>query len=212
MKERKYFSHYTPEGKTADDMRSDYSIESSVMENIAMSSEGTMNAALGLEYSPTHRNTLLRDDISFLGIGMETTENGESILVELFQKTPLSSQDIKLGNQEIYKYIEKKFPNSVKSHQLENIAKEWSAIMTEKNEANTDFGNGNSWKNILDKYDISSDTGIFVLSHESPEKIIKFLENNNSDIDSLFYNKSQYGLSLQLSSEGIVYLCIISSE
>ncbi len=212
MKERNYFSHYSPEGKSANDMRSDYSIETGIKENIALHSDGIMKAAIGLEYSPTHRNALLSNDISFIGIGTDVMESGETILVELFQKTPLSSNDIKRGNQEIYNYIEKNYKFTAKSSTLENISKKWSKIMAEKNEANTNFSSETNWKNLLDEYNISENSGIFVLSHESPEKIIEYLKNNSNNLDELFKNKYQYGLSIQVSKEGIVYLTIISSK
>jgi hypothetical protein len=213
MKERNYLSHHTPEGKTVNDMRSDYSIKSSISENLASHSKGSAFATIGLEYSPTHRMTLLNSNLKYIGVYSEDLENGDALLVEIFQDIPISISDLEQGDKNLKMYIKKKFPDlNISDERLKNISMEWSKIMSEKNEAKTDFGFGNDWKSILDKHNISKSSGIFVLSHASPQKMKEYFNKNQNVLENFFKNKKTYNMSLEMSSDGIVYLCIIASE
>ncbi len=212
MKERNYLSHYTPEGLSVNDMRSDYGLTSSLAENLATHSRGAAFATLGLEYSPTHRKTLLNPDLEFVGVASAVLENGEVLLVEVFQNTVLNQSDIETGTLDLYNYISEKFPDKNTEIILQNASEDWSKIMGEKEGAQTDFSTGESWKNILDTYNITKSVGIFVLSHQSPKKMKEYFEENPAILSDFFQQKSSYGLSLVVSKSGIVYLTIIGSE
>ena len=212
MKERNYISHYTPEGLNVNDMRSDYSLTSSLSENIATHSRGSAFATIGLEYSPTHRKTLLNPNLQFVGVATELLDSGEVLLVEVFQDTVLVQADIDDGQILLYDYISNKFSTKNANITLQNATEDWSKIMAEKESAQTDFSDGSSWKNILDAYDITSSTGIFVLSHQSPVKMIEYFEKNPQILSDFFQKKISYGLSLKMDKLGIVYLTLLGSE
>ena len=212
MKERNYLSHYTPEGVSVNDMRSDYSLTSSLSENLATHSRGSAFATVGLEYSPTHRKTLLNPELQFVGVATETLSNGEELLVEVFQNKVLEQSDIEDGKVVLYNYISQNFSDKDSNILLQNIAEDWSKIMAEKKGAQTDFSDGSSWKNILDNYNIVESTGIFVLSHQSPEKMKEYFEENPENLSDFFHNKKSYGLSIVMGKNGIVYLSLIGSE
>ncbi|HID91666.1 TPA: hypothetical protein EYP45_00895 [Candidatus Peregrinibacteria bacterium] len=212
MKERKYLGHYTPEGLSVNDMRSDYSLTSSLSENLATHSRGSAFAAIGLEYSPTHRKTLLNPELQYVGVATEKLENGEVLLVEVFQDIVLEQTDIDAGEILLYNYISENFPSQNADIILQNISEDWSKIMVEKRSAQTDFTDGSSWKNILNTYNVTESTGIFVLSHQTPVKMKEYFEENPTILSEFFAKKVSYGLSIKMDSMGVVYLTLIGSE
>ncbi len=212
MKERNYLSHYTPEGINVNDMRSDYSLTSPLSENLATHSRGSAFATIGLEYSPTHRKTLLNPELQFVGVATEVLDNGEVLVVEVFQDLVLEQADIENGTIDLYNYISSKFSNKNSSIILQNASDDWSKIMAEKGKAQTDFITGESWKNILDRYDITASTGIFVLSHQNPKKMKEYFEENPEILSDFFQNKVSYGLALRMGTNGVVYLSLIGTE
>jgi len=84
--------------------------------------------------------------------------------------------------------------------------------MVEKRSAQTDFTDGSSWKNILNTYNVTESTGIFVLSHQTPVKMKEYFEENPTILSEFFAKKVSYGLSIKMDSMGVVYLTLIGSE
>lgn len=212
MVNRNYFSHYSPEGETADSLRSAFSINGHVMENIAVNSESLMHSAMELEFSPYHRNILLNDDLEFMGIATKKDKDGSFLLVEIFQKKVLSEMDLEIESSDLYKYFNDNYIFLEKSIEMQNIANDWSKVMAEKSKTEIDFGYGYDWKSVLDDYDIEGDTSIFILSHESPKKMLEYFKENKSVLDSTFKDKVFYGLSLAIDKNGVVYLTIIANK
>jgi uncharacterized protein YkwD len=212
MINRNYFSHYSPEGETADSLRSDFSINGHVMENIAVNSESLMHSVMELEFSPSHRNILLNDDLKFMGVSAKKDTKGHFLLVEIFQKKVLSEMDLEIESTDLYKYFSDNYIFLNKNIDMEKVAEKWSNMMAEKSKTEIDFGYGYDWKSVLDDYEIEGDTSIFILSHESPKKMIEYFKENKSVLDSTFKDKNLFGLSLAIDKNGVVYLTIITNK
>lgn len=209
MIQRNYLGHTTPEGDTVNDIKSDFSLHLPIAENIALSSIGEIDAAYFLEYSPTHRNILLDPTLELVGINTQQDNTGNTILVELFQSKKTSTQEISQGIGTITEWITEEY-GLTQNNNLHTIATEWSQIMAEKNSTQTEFSDGSSWKNLLDSHDITTDTSIFVLSHQSPEKVLEHLQFNG--IGASISSKTSFGIGISVHKNGIVYFTLIATK
>ncbi|MDD5703552.1 MAG: CAP domain-containing protein, partial [Dehalococcoidales bacterium] len=84
MANRNYFSHVTPEGKTAADLAPEYNVTGSdIGENIAKDNNPVL-ALYGLFRSAAHRNLLLSSDFQSIGIGLSKAKDGQIVVVQIF--------------------------------------------------------------------------------------------------------------------------------
>lgn len=209
MIQRNYLEHTTPEGETVNDLKSDFSLSLPIAENIALSQKSMMDAVYFLEYSPTHRIILLKKDIDSVGINAQKNTEGSFIVVELFQSSPASQSDLDEGSQSMTSWITEKYSVQTSSI-LNTVAEEWSGVMAEKQTPQVEFDDGRSWKNFLDAFDITKNSSIFVLEHQSPQKMLEYLQENS--LDHIFTGKTEFGIGMYISKNGLTYLTIISTQ
>ncbi len=83
MAKRDYFSHTTPEGKNALDLSGEYGITGTVGENLAKDLNPVL-ALYGLFRSAGHRNLLLTDRFSRIGIGFSKSKDDAILMAQIF--------------------------------------------------------------------------------------------------------------------------------
>ncbi len=213
MKNRKYFSHVTPGGKTVNTFRSDFGIKVPLSENIALHSQSALDAAYSLEYSPTHRKNLLGFSAKQIGVGAEELSDGSVVLVQLFGADELSESGVVQLEKQILSEVLKKNSHLSSSSVLQKMTQQWSNIMAEKKSAKFEFSSGEKWDDLLDSYKIQRSTQSFVGSFPSQESLMNFVSNESQKFSGTTSSaKKTFGLSLSLSEEGMIFLTMVGEE
>lgn len=109
MIQRKYFDHFSPDGKGVGDRAKLIGFDYSVGENIAIS--GTvLEAHQSLMKSPGHYNNTINPEWTRCGFGFETNKTGRLYTTIVFStrdltQKPLSSSELSSLQKELSKYI-----------------------------------------------------------------------------------------------------------
>jgi len=215
MKKRNYFSHTTPAGKTVNDFRIDLGVKVPLSENIAIHSESGLDATYSLEFSPTHRQNLLDENISRVGIGLEEKENGSIILVQLFAGEKITESVLSHLQSEISGKILKKNTNITESSVLKKMTQQWANIMADQKDVEVKFSydSGENWDDLIKNYKIQRTLKVYIGSFPSQESLRNFINNESEQYSGVFSSpKKTFGISLSMSDEGMIFLCMVGEE
>lgn len=83
MLKRNYFAHVTPEGKTVNDLKTEYGVSGAIGENLARDINPAL-ALYGLFRSAGHRNILISESFTRIGIGMVKANDGSLLITQVF--------------------------------------------------------------------------------------------------------------------------------
>ncbi|HID92044.1 TPA: CAP domain-containing protein, partial [Candidatus Peregrinibacteria bacterium] len=216
MKKRNYFSHTTPAGKTVNDFRSDLGVTVPLSENIAIHHQSGLDATYSLEFSPTHRKNLLDENISRVGIGLEEKEDGEIILVQLFAGEKISELVLENLQGEISEKIQKKHKTPAfytETSVLKKMTQQWANIMATQKTAKFKYDSGEDWDDLLKNYKIQRSSNVFIGSFPSQESLQNFITHEAEKFSEIYSpQKKTFALSLAVSDEGILFLCMVGEE
>ena len=213
MKKRNYFSHTTPAGKTVNDFRIDLGVKVPLSENIAIHSESGLDAAYSLEFSPTHRQNLLDTNISRVGIGMEQKEDGSIILVQLFAGEKITESVLLDLQKKMNNEIQQKNSALQQSTVLQKMTQQWATIMAKKKSDQFEYDSGEKWDDLLTNYKIQRTSNVFIGSFPSQEVLSDFIQNKSEKFADIFSSaKKTFAISLAVSDEGMIFLCMVGEE
>lgn len=209
MVSKNYFSHTTKNGKTVNDFRIDLGVKVPLSENIATSFQGALAASQSLEFSLTHRDNLLKNSHTRMGIGIAKDKEGKTILVQLFGGNPANEENIASTQKEIESLLEEKFPHIEKQEILSTASSKWSEVLAQKNESALEFSSGESWKSVLDSYKIQRNINIYIAGFPSLERVKEFINTKEKEE---FSGKKFYGVSIAVSDQGLIFIVMLASD
>jgi len=215
MVKRHYFSHTSPDGKTADDIRLSFAIKTPISENIS-TSPSIAASSFGLEASASHRSALLDTQNTQVGIGIAILPNTkERVVVQIFSGENLSDADISGIRKNILEILaERRNGNALLSNiELEGIGNEWSTVMAKKGEHDFSFSSGENIQDLLKKGGVVDDGFYFVGAFLRKSDLLDFLKNDTATVPSLLKSSlHEVGIGITISPEGVLFLTLIGTE
>lgn len=175
MATNNFFGHYNLSGESPDDRRKRIGLQTGVGENLAKS-PNLLFAEEGLMLSAVHRDNILNDKWTRVGIGITKDNEGYMLVTQEFSTDTLGENDLQGIKEEFLVNInEKRNEQSLSpigiDDSLNNLAEEWSREMA----ADDFFGFENSEGNkLLDR----------IRALQLPKEVQAFILEGN-DIDSL---------------------------
>lgn len=176
MCDNKYISHTDPKGKTAEDYRALYNVQTVIGENIVKDT-GVLAAHASLMRSPDHRKLIISNAYSRIGLGFcyDDEDPRRLTVVEIFGGEPFLSANIPAYREKVLADI-----NSIRisnpilpSAVLESVAQNWAETMAKHDFWGFEY-NGDSLEKNLRAAGVKSPAKSIVL------KIGSILEMTNA--------------------------------
>lgn len=200
METRKFFGHVNPDGVTPDDRRKQAGIPTEVGENLAYS-PSLLSSMQGLLRSPIHRDNILEDTWTSVGIGIsQDTSKGELRVVQEFAPAPLTSEGLAQIGSDILSMINTTRNSSTvasltEDETLKNIAKKWSDHLAKTDEFGLTTKDGQSLSQLVEDANLQSAVQIFVFSTNSTNNLASRILEPSSGTEAK-WNKIGLGVSV----------------
>lgn len=153
MRDRDFFGHINPDGKTPEDRRIAQGIPVTVGENLAIAPtiEYTHN---GLMRSAVHRSNIIDPTWTKVGIGISQKEDGSLIVTEEFSLETYNEIFLNNAETDIINAINlergnRGLSNLTPEYSIQHIANEWSSKMVEQNFFDFESPNGDSLSQMV---------------------------------------------------------------
>lgn len=177
MKNRNFFNHINPDGKTPNDRRLAHSIPMPVGENLALAPT-TEYTHRGLMRSGIHRNNVLNPNWSKVGIGITVKGNGSLLTTQEFSRKPYIDSELNSFENKIISGINNKRTESGIAimqigSDVQFIGDEWSQKMVDLNFHDFTSPNGDTLTDLVGQY--------------APGKPVQALILNSVDIDKIIH-------------------------
>lgn len=202
MVKNNFFGHVNLQGQLPDDRRIALGITTEVGENLAKAGS-IAYAHEGLLRSAIHRQNIIDENWTRVGIGVKKDKEGYYILTEEFSKTPLTESSIPGMEQEITDHINNERTGSIQdiiiNETLKDMANTWSAKMIQQDFLGFTAPDGTKLEDLIDENDITVQVQAFVVQGSSVDAI-KSKILTDTKIEEADWNSM--GISLKLNSDG----------
>lgn len=184
MANRDYISHWTPEWKTANDLRFTYGIKTTLWENIA-TEISVEYAHLWLMRSAAHRKNILDEEWTRVWLWFAKSKHWNLIVVQLFSTSPILESNVEQMRTEIVDLINEKRDNYlVPNTTLHAVSQNWADKMVDENFF--DFTDWNWWSlnDAIAQAWINSTVSYFIVAHSNWSWLLEEIEKNEWLIES----------------------------
>jgi len=209
MVKNNYLSHWNKQGKDVNDLRADYGIKTALSENIAKESQ-IIFAHLGLMRSALHRQNILDQHWSRVGLGFAKTTDNDIIVVEIFSSQPLEIEDLPNLREEVLELINNKRDKLlVPSATLTALAQNWSDKMS--NEEFFDFQDlqNHSLSQAIRDGGVLQTVGTFIVGNTSWLDARTVILENEEVLNSRW---NKLGVGIAQDNNGIIKVTLLYSE
>ncbi|MFH1720333.1 MAG: CAP domain-containing protein, partial [Patescibacteria group bacterium] len=195
-----FFAHINKNGESPNDRRIKMGITTEVGENLARTSSIKF-AHEGLMRSAVHRENIIGEDWTRVGIGIYKDGEGYYVITEEFSTQPLQSKDIDTYEQEIVDAINgaRTTHDMFIDPTLTGIAENWSITMANQDFLGFEAPNSEKLINKITEQNIQVQVQAFVVEslnlNSIKTKILEDTEVTNSNWNSM-------GLSMKIGKTG----------
>lgn len=204
-----YFGHWDKNGQTANDLRKNYGIQTTVGENLAKDINLEL-AQYGLMRSAIHRSNILSDDWSRVGFGISKLAEGSYIVVQIFSGEPLDLSDVDGLRNEVLEAI-----NAHRSSDLalgvtlNNLAQTWSQKMVDEEFFDFTDGTGTGLVDTIRDANVNAALGTYIMGNSSFPNALDQIGLNEQLQDSKW---KTLGVGIEQDSLGIIKITLIYTE
>ncbi len=209
MVQRDYFSHWTPEGLTTNELRKDYAIAQFVSENIARDVSIEL-AHEGLMRSAAHRSNVLNSEWKRAGVGIVKDEGNGYAFVQVFSDDPINFNDINELRNEIISALntERASPISL-SQPLNDQTQAWSDKMALEDYFDFTAPDGTKFIDVVREAGINDTLGTYILGNSSFESAVEQIAENTQLLESRW---KKLGLGIKQDNFGIIKITLLYTE
>jgi rare lipoprotein A len=216
MRDRDYYSHTDPDGKTVNDYLVEHAVKTTVTENIAVESN-LMAAHANLWHSPIHRLAILNPSAQNIGLGLTKNTNGEVIVVQLFAEDEFTNEELEVSTyrQQVINRLNDLRQADLKSNDTLNlVAQNWSQKMTTDNFFDFE-GSNSSLVAELKNAGVQAQASALIFQENSITNLLESISNNEIQGTAnpfLSSNWQKIGVGVFASETGTIKATIIVSE
>lgn len=209
MAKRDYFSHWTPEGLTTNELRKDYAIAQFVSENIARDVSIEL-AHVGLMRSAAHRSNVLNSEWKRAGLGITKDDENGYAFVQVFSDDPINFNDINELRNEIVNALnqERTSPISL-SQPLNDQTQVWSDKMVSEDYFDFTAPDGTKFIDSVREAGINDTLGTYILGNSSFESAVEQIAENDQILESRW---KKLGLGIKQDNFGIIKITLLYTE
>lgn len=209
MVKNNYFSHWDLQGNDANDLRSNFAIQTLVGENLALDINLEL-AQYGLMRSAIHRSNILSSDWTRAGLGISQKSDGSYIIVQIFSSDPLNLSDINNLRKSILDTINGNRLNAIKEdNKLNEIAQNWSEQMASQNFFDFVDPTGNRLVDTVRQNGINAALGTNILSNSSFQDTLKQVDENLQVQENRW---KEIGIGIKQDKLGIIQITLVYTE
>ena len=206
MQNNNYISHFDRSGRSANDLRSQYGINSFVSENIAQDIFVDL-AEAGLMRSAGHRKNIINPRWKRVGIARANGQNGAFIYVQHFSENEVTSINMHLLKTELVEKLNLIRNSDIQvNNLLEVTAQGWSDSMAKNSFFSFTDHNGVEFLDQIRLSGINSSSFINILANTS----VSGLMDGFLDIKELHDSRNtNIGIGLAQGNDGLIKLTLI---
>ena len=209
MVDNQYFGHWDKEGRSANDLRKNYTITQIVAENIAKDVNLEL-AQYGLMRSAIHRANILSEDWKRVGFGIKKNQDGSYIFVQIFSDDPLDLSSPENLQQEILKSINaNRNINLTLQDNLNTLAQSWSVKMVNEDFFGFIDSNDTTLVDTIRTANINSSIGTYIAGNSNFNDAIEQVTENTQIQEPQWRN---IGIGIDQDSFGIIKITLIYTE
>lgn len=204
-----YFSHWDQQGRNANDIRSNYGIQTLVGENLARDLNLEL-AQYGLMRSAIHRSNILSDEWTRIGIGVAKTEDGTYVITQIFSTDPIDLSNIDELRQSMLNSINQSRSSNISfNNTLNQVAQDWSEKMVSESFFDFVSGDGKSLIEEVRNAGISASLGTYILGNSSFSDALEQLKQNQQITESKW---KSIGIGIKQDNLGLINITLVYSE
>jgi len=213
MVKKKYFGHITPLGKTVNDLRLEYDVQTFINENISKNNNIEL-AQNRFMMSGAHRSNIIYAHWNRVGVGISQLDKQSFVIVQLFSENLILNEDISdlrvFVLQEISDFRSQKgqlalIPNVI----LNNIAQSWSERMARDDFVGHTDVEGQSINDLIKSSGVEDDVMSLFIAVNS---FYDFLELVKQKEEFLEINWQTIGIGITQSNTGVIKIAILFSK
>lgn len=209
MAQQNYFSHWDKEGRDVNDLRGRYGVNQIVSENMAKEVSPEF-AEVGLMRSAIHRDNLLSNDWTRLGIGISKNSDGTYMFVQLFSEDPLDLQNLDAVRTQLLGAINKNRSSVFAvSPTLQQIAQTWSMKMAEDDFFAFEDETGAALADSINAAHLNARVGTAIFGNARFSGLLDQLTSNSALKESHWVN---LGIGIKQDRLGVFKVTLIYSE
>ena len=209
MAKNNYFSHWNQQGKSSNDIRSNFGIVNLVGENLAKDLNIEL-AQYGLMRSAIHRSNILSTNWSRIGIGITKANDGTYLITQIF-----SDKAFDLSNLDGLRQRVIDTANSIRTtninpdDNLNNVAQAWSKKMTTASFFSFTEPNGNTLVDDVRASGVTAALGTYILGNSSFSNALEQLKDNEVIKDDKW---KSIGVGIEQDKLGLINITLIYTE
>jgi rare lipoprotein A (peptidoglycan hydrolase)/uncharacterized protein YkwD len=209
MTRNDYFSHWDPEGNTANDIKKDFAISQFVAENIARDITPEL-AQYGLMRSASHRANILKPEWKRVGFGISDAGQNGTIFVQIFSEAPLDFNNPAILRNKITDAINEQRSSPLgQSSSLHSHAQSWTDAMVAEDFFDFINPEGTSLVDSLRDQGVNATLGTYIVGNSSFDGAIDQIVENEQIMDLRW---KQLGVGIKQDSFGIIKVTLIYTE
>ncbi len=209
MVSRSYFSHWDPEGNTANDLRKDFAVDQFVSENIARDISVEL-AEYGLMRSASHRANILKPEWKRAGFGITQDGDNGIIFVQIFSDDPIDYNNLTpLRNRIRDDLNDVRTSDYILLSNLNNIAQSWSEKMVSEDFFDFMAPDSSTLVDSIRDAGVTSTLGTYIVGNSSFEDAIAQITANTQIKDGRW---NKLGVGIKQDEFGIIKITLIYTE
>ncbi|MBN2096067.1 septal ring lytic transglycosylase RlpA family protein [Candidatus Peregrinibacteria bacterium] len=204
-----YFSHWDKQGRTVNDLRANYGIQTQIGENLAKDTNLTL-AEYGLMRSAIHRSNILSEEWTRVGFGITKDSDGSYIVVQLFSTDPLDLSDLAGLRSTLLENINDGRSSALTlKDNLNTLAQAWSQKMADEDFFDFTDGSGASLVDTIRDAGVNVSLGTYIMGNSSFSDAIAQAGENAQLKDSKW---KDIGIGIEQDNLGIIKITLIYTE
>lgn len=209
MANNNYLSHKNLEGKYASDLKINYGIKSNVSENIAKDVNIDFTHA-GLMRSAIHRENILNQKWTQIGLGFAIDSEGYLVTCEIFSEDEFSEKDLPHLRSQILETVNLKRSEILLSdNDLDHLAQEWSKNILNRSIWFEDPETGISLSYLINSQIASNKQSASTILKGDFEPILEQIDQNETVIDAKW---KKLGTGITQNNDGSLNVTMVYSD
>ena len=207
--ENKYFSHWNPDGLTANDLRKDFAISQFVSENLARDNSLEL-AQYGLMRSALHRANILNSEWKRVGFGITRDPGNGYIFVQIFSEDPIDLNNLGSLRTEILTELNELRASPVAlQNNLNDVSQAWVDRMVDEDFFDFTAPDNSTFVDSVRDAGITATLGTYIVGNSSFEDAKRQITENAQIKESRWKN---LGVGLKQDSFGIIKITLVYTE
>jgi len=209
MVRNNYFSHWDKQGRTVNDIRANYGVQTQIGENLAKDINLTL-AEYGLMRSAIHRSNILSEEWTRVGFGISKDSDGSYIVVQLFSTDPLDLNDLSGLRSSLLEHInDGRTSNLILKDNLNTLAQTWSQKMADEDFFDFTDGSGTALVDTIRAADVNVSLGTYIMGNSSFSDALEQAGENAQLKESKW---KDIGVGIEQDNLGIIKITLIYTE